>query len=237
MDAADEPVAARLCDAARHMARARQALEAEVAALLARAAALHPMGFAWLDPAPLSVAPEEIAMRALAAVLRCVGGATYTPRLAAIETLHAALSDTSPSAKSGYTLSGCRILRRRGAVLVCRETAAASEIAAVGPRRTVRWDNRFEIRFGRGRAEGLAIRRLGRDGWRAAVTERPDLRKASSCPPAVRPGLPALWDGGRLIEVPHLEYRHDSVSPGVVRVQTLCFAPICGLTGPAFALV
>jgi len=102
---------ARIALAAAHMADARAALEAVTAAVLERAVrpatpdARQP-GLL-LDPAALAAAPRELGLRALAALLQGVSGASYKPRFAALERLHAHLA--GPGTMAGMTLSGCRI--------------------------------------------------------------------------------------------------------------------------------
>ncbi|MFQ5766208.1 MAG: tRNA lysidine(34) synthetase TilS, partial [Rhodospirillales bacterium] len=66
--------------AAHRFGRARQALEASASALLARAARVHPAGFARLDREPLAAVPDEVGLRALARVLAAVGGRPHRPR-------------------------------------------------------------------------------------------------------------------------------------------------------------
>ena len=113
----------RIVMTAAHLARARAALEEAVVRLLAHSVWLHPAGFAWLDAAALAAAAPELGLRALGAVLACVGGAPYPPRFAAIERLYRDLAGTFAA---GRTLGGCRVLTRRGRMLVCREPEAAA---------------------------------------------------------------------------------------------------------------
>ena len=72
---------ARLADTARRLGRARQALEVDVASLLARATELYPEGYCLLDRRLLARAPAEIGLRALASLLVSIGGHPSPPRL------------------------------------------------------------------------------------------------------------------------------------------------------------
>ena len=92
-----------------------------MAAVLARAALIHPAGFVWLDPAALSPRPRSSASAALAALLATAGGAAYPPRLERLERLYKQVPD---GLGGGRTLGGCRLLRRRARLLLCREPAA-----------------------------------------------------------------------------------------------------------------
>ena len=107
--------AGRIADAARHLARAREALEIVTRAVLRRACRAENGAIA-LDPAALSAAPREVGLRALAAVLMRVSGRFYRPRFEALERLFAALEGQKLG--GGCTLHGCRIgpAPRNGAV-------------------------------------------------------------------------------------------------------------------------
>jgi tRNA(Ile)-lysidine synthase len=201
--AADGVDAARLAETAAHLGRARAASDDRVAALLAQAAAPFPAGYLRLDPAPLRAAPAEVALRALARCLAAIGGGGYPPRLERLERLHDAIR--AGELGGGATLAGCRVLPRRGALLICREPAMAVKDIPLAPGGSVLWDNRFEIRLSKGsRTAGLTVRRLGAEGWASLAARQPELRR-SPIPPPVRPGLPALWAGSRIVAVPHLD--------------------------------
>jgi tRNA(Ile)-lysidine synthase len=214
--------------AARH-ARARSALESDVATLLARCLVIHPQGFAYLVAEPLNRAPEEIGLRALSRILTCVGGNIYPPRLERVERLHAWLQDGWPG--GGKTLAGCRIVPRGGALLVCREPAAARDV--IPAKGDVIWDGRFELRFG-SRKKG-EVRRLGHEGWREAVTAAPELRQ-SNIPVIVRPSLPALWSSKGLEAIPHLDFWRCRARSRRSNTIPICFAPRRPLVPARFTL-
>src|SRR5690606_15397490 len=64
----------RLAAAARHLGRARQAIEGETARALAACVSLRPEGYALLDRTALGGWPAEVRLRALAALTACIGG-------------------------------------------------------------------------------------------------------------------------------------------------------------------
>ncbi len=195
----------RLARAAAAFGGVRSAGDRALAALLARAVALHPAGFCRLDPEPLRAAPEPIAARALARVLTCIGGGVYPPRGRRLARLLRALDSASPPF-AGRTLGGCRILPRRGRLLVCREAGAIAETVRLAPGRTAFWDRRFALAVAPGPgARPVTVRRLGEAGWARLAAAAPALAE-TPIPPPVRPGLPAFFDLDDPVAVPHLGF-------------------------------
>ncbi len=96
--------AARIVQAAGHLARARQALDAATETFLAAHARFAP-GHALFDGAALRSEPRETGLRALSAILMRVSGHAYRPRFERLENLYRALG----TSQVGHTLSGCRI--------------------------------------------------------------------------------------------------------------------------------
>ena len=99
---------ARIVDAARHLSRARDALDAETDAFLLANAMSPAPGHALLDRAALRELPAEVGLRALSRTLGLVSGATYRPRFDRLEALYAVLTGPDPGFKA-RTLQGCRV--------------------------------------------------------------------------------------------------------------------------------
>ena len=200
--------AARLADTAEHMARVRIVLEADTRALLAQHARLAPEGYVLADAGALAAAPDEIALRALAEILKCVGGADYPPRFDALAAIHAALK--SGALGRGRTLHGCKLSLHRGDLLVLRELSAALSAAPLRSKAGGIWDGRFEIKVDAlpRRAAGAEWRALGGEGL--SILAGRDLLSANrktlpaGMPKSVLPGLPAFWKEGDLLAVPHI---------------------------------
>lgn len=243
---------ARLSSTAERMARARAALEDATAGLLARAACVFEEGYARFDASWLVGAPEEVSLRALSRILMCVGGKTYPPRFDRLQRLfHDLQKDGLVTAR---TLHGCRLVpqaangarERRGQVLVCREAAAAAQRIPLSPGSRVVWDNRFVVECAevRWQAKPLAERRgkrrrrailarLGRKGWNQIVEAAPELRRHPVPYPA-RVGLPALWDDGNVVAVPHLDYNCKSLKSPAIGIRRIAFRPAIPLAGAGF---
>jgi tRNA(Ile)-lysidine synthase len=96
----------RIANAARHLARAREALDHATENLLARASRIMD-GEALLDPARLAAAPREIGLRSFAWLLSRVSGEPYRPRFERLERLFDAICRGELVA--ARTLHGCRV--------------------------------------------------------------------------------------------------------------------------------
>jgi tRNA(Ile)-lysidine synthase len=96
--------APRIADAARHLARARAALEEMTNVLLQRGARFGESE-AIFDPLRLKMAPREVGLRALATILSSVSGEEYRPRFDSLERLFDSI--LSGSLGGGATLHGC----------------------------------------------------------------------------------------------------------------------------------
>jgi tRNA(Ile)-lysidine synthase len=224
--AAEGLSAERLAATARRLGRARAAVESAVADLLARAATLHEAGYCRLEPAALLAAPDEVALRALGRALTTVSGGAYGPRLDGLERLLAAIAGGGLG--GGRTLAGCRIVPRRGGLLLCREPADILDERWLAPGEAVLWDGRFRLALGRGGAgRRLRLAKLGAAGAAELAPLLPAAQQ-KSVPPAVRPSLPALRQSGRLVAVPHLGYVLGAAAPATR------FSPARPLAAPVF---
>jgi tRNA(Ile)-lysidine synthase len=229
--------AARLAAVTRQLGRARAALERELARLLVRAVTLDPAGFAWLDPGPLVAAPAELGLRALARVLTTVGGAEYGPRLDSLERLHGRIS---AGLRAGATLGSCRVLPRRGRLLVVREARNLPVIRLASGHKQL-WDGRFELALRRAAGSGATGKLdlgalgdfLGAGAW-AEVRRAAPAAAAARIPAPARAALPALSDGLGLLAVPHLGYRRpDWPATGL---KSCRFRPKNALINSAFTV-
>jgi tRNA(Ile)-lysidine synthase len=123
--------AARIAAAARHLARARAALDRDTRDLLARAARADGQTVL-LDAHAIASAPEEIGLRALAQILMQVSGQFYRPRFDRLERLVEAIR--LDSLKRGRTLHGCciRPASKRAACFGSRTLSVAPEAGRGG---------------------------------------------------------------------------------------------------------
>jgi tRNA(Ile)-lysidine synthase len=197
-------------------------------ALLARAAALHPAGFAVLDADMLLSAPPELVERALSALVTGLGARSYAPRRRSLARLRLTLAGAAPG---GSVLGGYRFVAWRGRILVLRELAAAAAPRLITPGDHFFWDGRFDI-SSPAEARPLTVGYLGQDGVATLHHQLKGLAQGP-LPALVHPVLLGFWDEGRLAAVPTLGYRRDQ---GMV-VPRLAFRPVNCLSHASFAVV
>ena len=231
--AAEGLTAARLAATAGHLARARAALECAVADLLARSAKPDPAGVLWLKTEVFAAAPQEVRLRALARSLTMVGGADYAPRLASLTRLDGRILAGLARAA---TLGGCRILPRKGGLLLVREPAAAQPVP-VAPGQRLTWDGRFDMRLRRARPSEsngkLTLGPLGTAGW-GNLAGKSAKNRQNTIPAAAGPAIPALFDRRGLLEAPLLGYRHGGEGSNILQICR--FSPQNALASSRFTV-
>lgn len=198
----------RLLATADHMRRARAALDHYVAALLRDACAWDACGVGRVSLPALIAAPEEIGLRALAAILQIASGQVYRPRFDRLQRLYESL-------RSGpwrdATLHGVLLQRGGETLTVIREAAQIGEEQRLRAGARVLWDGRFEVGVtGFPPAREFRVRRLTRE-------DMSQLEGLAETPSRVRETLPALFDSAGLAAIPVLNYiRMDLTTlPGV----------------------
>ncbi|MGV1014723.1 MAG: tRNA lysidine(34) synthetase TilS [Methyloceanibacter sp.] len=192
---------------ARRLRRAREALDQAAQDFLARHSEMSEAGYALVDRAALTAAPQEIALRALARLIAAVGGGEEPVRLAKLEALLAALA-VSPA--KTHTLGRCRLESFSGRLGIFREVRAHGlPVLSLAPGERALWDNRFRIELGHEEPAPIMVKALGDAGLKA-LRERSDL--AATLPRFAGRTLPACWRGGALIGLPALG---DAPSTGI----------------------
>lgn len=214
--------AVRLAATAAHMGRVRAALDADTRALLASCAVLAPTGHVEADAEALLAAPEEIGLRALAEILKCVGGTEYPPRFEALTGVYRALA--AGELARGRTLTGCKLIRTGKRLQALRETSASLAAAPLALKRggSGVWDGRFRVTLAhapkRSIAKIMEVRALGPQG--VSALRALGLEGPADAPRAAFPALPGLWNGAKLLAAPHF----GTVSPSY-RLEA---APLAG---------
>lgn len=188
------------------LAGARVVAERAVARIAARAVAVHPAGFAMLDPVLLDAADRETGTRLIANLVTCIGGRIYPPRGPRLMRLADHLLDGGLG--GGATLGGCTVKPAgNGLVRFAREQAATEpprDVIPIGDTmRAPDWDGRFRVTFPAKDRAGVASAsggdaRLGAVGHFSAsgVPMHPDSPRYDELPHPVRMALPAICRDG-----------------------------------------
>ena len=183
----------RVAETAARLRRAAAALDHYATALLSDCFSADCFGAVEGDAAVLANAPEEVALRALALILRAVGGAAYTPELDSVEALRSAILASARGDALRRTLHGVDLGVTNGRLTARREwgrTGLPDLAAAAGS--TLVWDRRFRASVPM--LEGaLEIGPLGRSGA-ALKSPRADVATLRT--------LPGLYQNGTLVAVP-----------------------------------
>lgn len=218
--------AAHIALSARRLARADDALEAQLVDLARRSdLKLHQGAFAQFDAAAFRSLPAEIGIRVLRRLLARFGGQGELPNLAQIEEAYERLLY---HAASTFTLAGAIVEATDGMVCVYRELgrAALSEIV-LGPGTNAIWDNRFQLSVAPGFACDVVAGALGEDGYRAFRDEVP---AAAILPVRIAATLPAFRLADRLCAVPQLAFWAKGTSASALQSR---FLGVHGLEPPA----
>lgn len=212
-----------LVASAAKLAAQKRHLEAETAASLARHVIVDTQGFAWVERALLDE-PVEIRHRCLARLLTCLNGESYLPAMDQVERLD--LSMTGGTWRGG-TLAGCRLLPRRGRILILREPAACAPPVRLVCGQSCLWDGRWRVTSTKRR--GLFLGALGGPEAQELARRIPGLRESAFVPLPAWPSLPALRDARGVSAVPGLGYKRSRQGPEPL--TELSFAPRRSLTG------
>lgn len=197
-------------------------------ALLAQAAALHPAGFAVLDPSAVLAMPREMAERVLSAVAGTIGGGYYPPRRERVARLREVLVG---GAGRGHTLGGCRFVPWRERILVLRELAGAAQPVRLAPGASISWDRRFHMQLPPAASRPVTVGYLGSAGVIELKRLAPQVQ--DGVPRLLFPVMPAVWDENGIAAVPHLGYRRQ----GAAGLPQFGFRPVNLLTQAGFAVV
>lgn len=189
----------KLALSARRLQRAQLALNAATDELMTTCVDAHAGAFATIERRAFDVAPEEIRLRLLARITAKFGGTSRPALMAQVEELAAKLAQ--PSVK-GITLGGTIVAADQKHIKVFREPGRAGlpdVTIAPGDRRL--WDGRFLIGHDAGAGEPFSVRGLGAEAYATLKRDKPS---AIKLPARAAATLPSLWQGERLIVVPHL---------------------------------
>lgn len=218
-----------LAATATRMARAADALDGAVDALVARSSEVFLGGIIRVDPVALLDAPDEIRLRTFARLLTSLSGASYVPRFERLERLSEAIETRVRSGETlQRTLSGVTVRLDRGGLLLFREAGREGFPAAViHPGETIEWDSRIRVSLSQA-AQFVHVRAIG-PGARAAVATDP---RAKAVPASALATLPGLFNAaGEIVAVVGLEPASHAASFAFGTVVSLVDARLRRLSG------
>ena len=206
----------------------RQSNDLRTAECLMRACEIYPEGYAILDFAAAEDVSFGIKLRILSQLCTAIGGRRYPAKKNKVKRLAEWVWSTAPI--GGRTLAGCRILPTfANRLMIFRETELIQGPLPINKNK-IHWDGRFLITSNK-EMSGLEIRKLGTEGLKLILKERPKL-SISHIPRLVLSTLPAIWGLEGVYTVPHLTYsRKNCTIDG--RIQ---FAPFRPLQATRFTL-
>jgi tRNA(Ile)-lysidine synthase len=186
------------------MERAAAALDHYTQAFLAEHFAVDTFGSVGGPAEAFAGVPEEIGLRALALILKAVGGADYTPRLDRVEAVYRAILEPQPGAGLKRTLHGVVVATKDGRLTARREWGRNGLAAVAAPAgATLVWDSRFRVEVPR-LAGKLGIGPLGRSERRL---------RAPHADRGALSALPGLYQDGTLVAVPERVFAADRGAP------------------------
>lgn len=193
---------ARLADLGERASAAQQALDHYADQLWQAAVTCHPAGLLTINRHNLCAAPAATALAVLARGLQTVHRTPYDPERQSLLRLYQQI--TQAKAFQTTSLHGCLIMNSATEIKILREPAAITEVAPLKPGGALLWDQRWHIRLDATYNGGdYTIRALGYQPHDMTEALAPGLRR--HIPQGrLRAGLPALWQGSKLLLIPAL---------------------------------
>jgi len=185
------------------LGRARAALEALTNDLADRVVETNDGAYGRVAAAAFDAAPAELRLRLLQRLLRWYGGASGPPRMAKLEALLDRLVLGAPITS---TLAGCQIRRTRDCILATREPGRRGlPVLTIAPGATATWDTRYIVCVGQSRPGPVTVKALPAEVLERIIAERRGDRSTPllPLPRSAALTLPSLWDGERLLAIPH----------------------------------
>jgi len=213
----------RLLNTVCHLSRAKAALDYYVRSTLKATCRISSCGTLEVDIKSLIEAPAEIALRCISRMLITVSGQVYGPRF---ERLRRAYDKFCSGDWRGQTLHGCRIERRRDALVIYREVGAIEHRCVIEANQTVLWDNRFRIHYAptsRG-SSSINVSALTSGEW-SALKEVNDSDIDSSYGADQRQTVPIISDSLGIVGVPILGVWWPGTTDSTKKAISMTFDP------------
>lgn len=175
---------------------------------------MHPFGFIKCDMGIWDQMPLAFRVDILRTAIQRFRGLSYAPKRQKVEVL---LSKVD----KGVTLGGCFLWTKHDTLYIAREVDQATKMDCSHESDcTIEWDQRFRLTL-KQTDPGTYLRPLGHDGWRLYL-QGSERKLDLEVPFPVILTLPSLWNGGMLLEVPHLSNVLSSSRNEGRKIQKVC---------------
>ncbi len=205
----------RLLSTARHMQRAKDAIDSAVAQFLENKCVLDEYGVARVPVDALSQVPNEVGLRALSRVLSYTSGSDYGPRFSSLENMY---ERALRKPWSDATLHGCVIVRDGTDLIFFREAARIADKFSIEVGHTKIWDGRFRVTLDTQsndlKYREFTLSRLTPTAWREFQRQNSSSH-LEDVPHRVRETLPAIFDSDGLAGIPHANYLRSDLESGL----------------------
>jgi tRNA(Ile)-lysidine synthase len=194
-----------LAGTATRLSRAAAALDIYADRLIRAGVVVHPGGYLEADPAAFVVEPEEVALRAMARLLRAMTGAAYVPRLERLERLWNEVSQAFSAGKRLHrTLGGVTLhlpavsaaVRKPRLWFVAEAGRHGFAAHILPPGETVEWEGRIRVNLSSKATAPVRIQALGAGARRLLGLAAPE-----RVPSSALQTLASAWRENDLVAV------------------------------------
>ncbi|QUI59964.1 tRNA lysidine(34) synthetase TilS [Wolbachia endosymbiont of Spodoptera picta] len=200
----------RICLTALHMKRAAKALMHYTRLALNDCVNIHDLGYIEIKLDELYKLPEEIALRLLLYSIMAIVNKHYKPRYRSLIAIFNKISQKDSDINC--TLSGCKIRKYGGSILIMRESSKIQEITVhLTLNVPIEWDNRFSCTILSNQKCSVTIAPLKK------TQKVPEFLKDYNCCPEVFYSLPTVQKDGKVLAYPDINYNGKNTNDDKVQ--------------------
>lgn len=200
----------RICLTALHMKRAAKALMHYTRLALNDCVNVHDLGYIEIKLSEFYQLPEEIALRLLLYSIMAIVNKHYKPRYRSLIAIFNKISQKDSDINC--TLSGCKIRKYGGSILIMRESSKIQEITVhLTLNVPIEWDNRFSCTILSNQKCSVTIAPLKK------TQKIPEFLKDYNCCPEVFYSLPTVQEDGKVLAYPDINYNGKNTNDDKVQ--------------------
>ncbi|WP_264682899.1 MULTISPECIES: tRNA lysidine(34) synthetase TilS [unclassified Wolbachia] len=200
----------RICLTALHMKRAAKALMHYTRLAFNDCVNIHDLGYIEIKLDELYKLPEEIALRLLLYSIMAIVNKHYKPRYRSLIAIFNKISQKDSDINC--TLSGCKIRKYGGSILIMRESSKIQEITVhLTLNVPIEWDNRFSCTILSNQKCSVTIAPLKK------TQKIPEFLKDYNCCPEIFYSLPVVLKDGKMFAYPCMKHNSKSTSDDEIK--------------------